>query len=274
MLPVTASQALAQSRPLVTQDPETVGPGQILFETGFDYSQDVVYPASGLHGNLVRIAPFNVSFGVSSIAEIQLGGGIRNRLAIKARDPKAPLASMLTVPATAATTSDFEDAVIGAKIKLCSETAGRPSIAIRFQTRLPNAQNESGLGLDTTDFLYSFLLGKTVQSIRIVGNIGFGILGDPTRGDRQNDVLTYGASVARAVAQGVEFVAEINGRQNTRSGTPPVGTENHSVMRVGSRFTRGPVRLDAAFFVGVTKNDPTWGVTGGLTWVFNAFTVK
>ena len=42
---------------------------------------------------------------------------------------------------------------------------------------------------------------KTVQSVRVVGNVGFGILGDPTEGDRQNDVLTYGLSFARAVTQ-------------------------------------------------------------------------
>jgi len=35
--------------------------------------------------------------------------------------------------------------------------------------------------------------------IRFVGNAGLGILADPTNATRQNDVFTYGASVARAV---------------------------------------------------------------------------
>ena len=61
-------------------------------------------------------------------------------------------------------------------------------------------------------------VGKTVQSIRFVGNVGLGILADPTRGDRQNDVLTYGVSIARAVRQGLEVVGEINGRLDTRDG--------------------------------------------------------
>ena len=56
---------------------------------------------------------------------------------------------------------------------------------MRFATRLPNASNESGLGLDTTDFFVSGLFGKTVQSIRFVGNVGLGILADPVRGDRR-----------------------------------------------------------------------------------------
>jgi len=268
---LTATMAGAQSRPLVTEDPEVVGAGQILIEAGLDYQHAVTYPASGLQGNLWRIGTFGFSFGVSSIAEIQLDGGLRDKLAITSRST-APLSSMLTI-GTSATTSDFEDAIIGAKIRLLSETAGRPALAVKFATRLPNAQNETGLGLDTTDFLFSFLFAKTVSSVRLAGNAGFGILGDPTRGDVQNDVILYGASLARAVAQGLEVVVEVNGRANTRNNTPPVGTESHSVMRVGTRFTRGPVRFDGAFLVGITEFDPSWGFTAGLTWVFKAFTV-
>jgi len=264
--------AFAQSRPLVTEDPETVPAGHILFEAGMDYAQDVYYPASGLRGNLFKLPTFGLSFGVSSIAEIQIDGGLINRLKITSRDPHAPLASMLTV--TDETTTDVEDAKIGTKVRFLSETAGRPAMAIRFWTRLPNAGNESGLGMDTTDFHFGLAIAKTVQSIRVAGNFGLGILPDPVRGDRQNDVLDYGASVARAVATGVEIVGEINGRLNTRSGVPPIGTESRSMMRVGPRFTHGAVRGDGALIVGITERDPTGGFTVGLTWVFKAFTVQ
>ena len=64
--------------------------------------------------------------------------------------------------------------MIATKIRLVSEAPGRPAFALRFATRLPNASNESGIGLDTTDFFLSGILGKTVQSIRVVGNFGFG----------------------------------------------------------------------------------------------------
>ena len=39
-----------------------------------------------------------------------------------------------------------------------SETTGRPAVGLRFATKLPNATNESGLGLDTTDFYASLLV--------------------------------------------------------------------------------------------------------------------
>ena len=268
-----AGAAFAQSRPLVTEDPEVVGAGQMLIEGGLDRLQGVTYPASGLQGNLLRIGTFGFSIGVSSIAEIQLDGGFRDSLTIKNRLAGAPLAKYLTLAPGATSTHDVIDGVIGAKIRVLSEKGSRPALALKFSTKLPNAGNESGIGLDTTDFAFQFLGAKTVQSIRVVGNFGFAILGDAARGDSQNDVILYGVSLARAIRDGVEFVAEMNGRANTRTGTPPVGTDSQAMMRVGARVTRGPVRLDGALLIGVTERDPSWGFTAGFTWVFKAFTM-
>ena len=262
--------AWAQQRPLVTEDPETIGSGNVLLEGGVDVARDVLYPVSGLQGNLVRLPTLGVSFGLSSIAELQIDGGPYNRLSITSRRP-APLSNQLDVPGD--TTSDVEDIVVATKIRVLSETPARPAFGIRFATRLPNASNESGLGLDTTDFLATALAGKTVQSIRVVGNLGLGILGDPTRGDRQNDVLLYGFSVARAVQQGVEVVGEINGRANTRGGEPPPGTDSRATIRLGGRYTRATVRVDAGLLLGMTSRDPGFGFTVGATWVFKGFTI-
>lgn len=266
-----AGTAAAQSRPLVTEDPETVPAGYMLLEAGVDMMEDATFPASGLTGRLWRVGTFGLSIGVSSIAELQIDGGLRNRLTIQEADVSAPLADMLDFTGT--TTSDFEDITIGTKVRFVSETEGRPALAVRFSTKLPNAGNESGLGLDTTEFNFGLAVAKTVQSVRVVGNFGFGILPDPERGDRQNDVINFGVSVARAVAPAVELVGELNGRINTRDGEPPVGTDSRAVMRIGGRWTEGPVRLDGAFLVGVTDRDPSWGLSGGVTWVFHAFDV-
>ena len=270
---LAAAPAFAQQRPLVTEDPEVVGAGMILIEGGFDYQHDVVYPTSGLQGNLLRVPLVGLSFGISSIAELQIDGGFYNRLSITHTGVgPAPLAGMVTV--TGDSTHDVEDAVVATKIRVHAETPSAPGFGIRFATRLPNAGNESGLGLDTTDFHFDALVGKTISSVRLVGNVGLGILGDPTRGDNQNDVLDYGFSVARAVKEGVEVVGEINGRASTRGGTPPVGTEARGIMRVGGRFTRGTTRLDAGLLVGMTSRDPSFGFTAGVTYVFKGFDVK
>lgn len=264
------TRAWAQQRPLVTEDPETIGAGLILLEGGFDQQRDMFFPVSGLQGNLLRFPTLGVSFGISSIAELQIDGGLYNRLTITSRKD-APLSNLLNF--TGDRTTDVEDIVVATKIRVLSEKAGRPAIAVRFATKLPNASNESGLGLDTTDFYVSALAGKTVQSIRFVGNVGMGILGDPTQGDRQNDVLTYGLSIARAVRQGLEVVGEINGRLDTRQGDPPPGTDSRGAMRVGGRFTRRTVRVDGGIIIGMTSRDPGFGFTVGATWVFRGFKI-
>ncbi|HVD90723.1 MAG TPA: hypothetical protein VNC21_00520 [Vicinamibacterales bacterium] len=267
---LAAAPAAAQQRPLVTEDPETIGAGLVLLEGGFDYGRDVFFPASGLQGNLLRAPLIGVSVGISSIAELQIDGGFYNRLSVTQRR-LAPLSNQLNF--TGNSTHDVEDIVLATKIRVLAETASHPAIGVRFATRLPNAGNESGLGLDTTDFHAQVLVGKTVQSIRFVGNVGLGILGDPTRGDNQNDVLDYGVSVARAIREGLEVVGEVNGRASTRGGTAPAGTESRGTLRLGGRLTRGTVRLDAGILLGVTSRDPGFGFTAGATWVFKGFTV-
>ena len=264
------SVAAAQQRPLATEDPEPIGAGRLLIEGGFDYSIDAQYPASGLQGDLLRLPTLGVSIGISSIAELQIDGGFYNRLTITGRHP-APLSSLLTV--TGDTTKDVEDVVVATKIRILSEAAKHPAFALRFATKLPNAGNESGLGLDTIDFFVSLLGAKTVQSVRLVGNVGLGILSDPTGIGRQNDVLTYGASFARALTDRAEFVGEINGRWSTRSGGAFPGTETRSLLNLGGRFTTGSIRLDGGLFFGLTTLDPTIGFSGGFTYVFNAFQV-
>jgi hypothetical protein len=265
-----AGVASAQQRPLTTEDPETIGAGRALVEVGLDYAREAEYPVSGLEGQLFRFPLIGISLGISSIAEIQIDGGLHNRLTISQRSV-APLSDMVT--ATGESTSSVEDIVIGTKIRLVPEGVAHPAIGFRFATRLPNASNESGIGLDTTDFFASLLVGKTVRSIRVVGNGGMGILGDPTRGDRQNDVLTYGLSLARAVTMAAELVGEFNGRLDVRNGDPPPGTESRGIFRLGTRYTIGGWRGDASLFFGLTSNDPHVGFGAGFTYVFNAFSV-
>lgn len=265
----TVSPASAQQRPLITEDPETVGAGRILFEAGLDYEREAFYPLSGLTGNLFAVPTLGLSIGAGSIVEIQIDGGLYQRLTITEREP-APLSSLLDI--TGDHTTSIKDLVIATKVRLAGETASRPAMALRFATQLPNASNESGLGRDTTDFAASFLIGKTVQSIRMVANAGLLILEDAVQPARQDDLLIYGVSLARAIVQGFEVVGEVNGRINFTE-IVGVGADDRALARGGVRYTTGPVRIDGALLFGLTPRDPNWGFTTGVTWVFNAFSV-
>ncbi len=108
----------------------------------------------------------------------------------------------------------------------------------------------------------------------MLGNVGFTIMSEPLDAAKQNDVVTYGVSLARAVSPRAELVGEINGRWSTRNGVAPVGTESRAIARLGGRYTRGPIRLDGAALFGLTSIDPSVGMTVGLTFVFAAFSLQ
>ena len=266
-----AATAQAQSRPLATEDPETVPAGFILLEGGFDFLAAAPFPASGLKGDLFRIGTFGLSIGVNSSVELQVDGGLRRRLSISSFDPTAPLAGRYT--GDLESTGSFDDLSIGAKIRFVTETESRPAFALRFATKLPNVGTENGLGTGTTDFLIALATAKTVRSTRVAANFGMAVMAEPSEAATQNRLLTYGASLARAVATGVELVGEINGRVDTGDDAGP-GTETRGAIRLGGRFTRGPVRFDGGLLLGVADADPSWGFTVGFTWVFKAFEVK
>jgi hypothetical protein len=262
--------AFGQQRPLQTEDPETIGSGRALIEAGIDYDRDVYLPVSGLRGNLLTMPSFGVSLGVSSIAEIQVDWGVYQKLKITDQVAGAPLSHMLELDGD--TTDDFGDVRIGAKVRLLSETARRPAIGSWFSTRLPNAGNESGLGKDVQDFASALTFGKTVQSVRVVANIGLLMIGKPTEAAAQDDLLIYSLSVARAISPAAEVVGEFVGRANFANIITP-GAEDRGLLRFGTRYTINGVRLDAGLLLGLTPRDPEIGFTGGFTWVFNAFSV-
>ena len=265
-----AAPSVAQQRPLKTEDPETIGAGRVLIEAGLDYDRDTFLPVSGLRGNLVTVPAFGISLGVSSIAEIQIDWGAYQKLYITEQSANAPFSNLLLLDGPS--TDDFGDIHIGAKVRVLSETARRPAIGSWFRTRLPNAGNESGLGKDVQDFSSALTIGKTVQSIRVVANIGMTMIGKPTELAAQDDLLIYSLSVARALTQRTEVVGEFVGRANFANIVTP-GAEDRGLLRFGARYTVSGVRFDSGILLGLTSRDPQIGVTAGFTWVFDAIKV-
>src|SRR4030081_2241196 len=110
---VRAPSASAQQRPLDTQDPATLGTGQVLVEAGVGYARDIFYPLSGLRGTLWQVPVIGIDVGVGPIADFQITGGPYNRLSITERR-SAPLSTLVT--ATGSTTHAVEDITVGTKI--------------------------------------------------------------------------------------------------------------------------------------------------------------
>jgi hypothetical protein len=247
----------------LTEDPDPVGADKMLIEAGIEHTWTQRFPVSGLEGNLLRGPLVGLSSGMGSSAELQVDGLSWSRLVIRERFD-APFSSRRD---QGEQHRELDDIVMGAKLRLLKEAQGRPSFGLRFATRLPISGNEKGIGTDTMDFFQSFLIGKSIASTRVVGNFGLGILSDPTRGNRQNDVVTYGLSVVQGI-QNFAIVADANGLVSTRDGTTPPGTGTRGTYTVGIRYSHGPVRFDGGFYGGLTGPDERSGVTMGLTWTF------
>ena len=258
--------AYAQQRPLVTEDPETIGTGRVLLEGGFSLDSDQSNFANGLKGDIARLASFGVSVGIGPAAEVQIDGGLIQRLNVTERLPNAPLETItLFLPGDRA--SSMDDLIVATKVRLASESASRPAIGLRFGTKLPTAAPEKGIGLGTTDFFASFLVAKTVQSVRTVGNVGLIVLGNPEKAHDAATTLGFGLSVARALTNAFEVVGEVNGRLTPFEKIVPAGLESRGVMRFAGRYTYAMLRLDFGVLVGITNRDPRLGISAGATYV-------
>ena len=265
---VSALPGSAQPRPLRTEDPESIGAGKIAVQVGIDYLRNQSFPVSGLRGHLANVPNLGLRFGFGDVAEFQIEHASRQHLRVTERSP-APRSADLNF--TGSTTSDFDDLVIGAKARMLSETSRRPSIGFYFSTRLPNANSRNGLGPNTLAFHNSVLIGKSFGRVRVVGNTGLGILGDPTSGTRQNDVVLYGLSLTSDLTDAIQAVFEINGHLNRRIRNVPPGTSTSGFGLSGIRYRRSAVQFDASVVFGLHDRDATIGLTTGITLILSGF---
>lgn len=256
----------AQQRPLVTEDPETIGTGRILLEGGFELDDDQSNDAYGVKGDISHIGTFGVSVGFSSNGEIQIDGGLIQRLDISDRTLGAPLFATLPL-APGEQSSGLADLVLATKIRFASETDARPAFGVRLGVKLPIADEDKGIGLGTTDFFVSALVAKTVQSVRTVGNVGLFVLGNPEAAQEAATALGFGVSVARAVTNAFEVVGELNGRLTPFEKIVPAGLESRGVFRLAGRYTYSMFRVDFGLVAGVTDRDPSFGISAGATYV-------
>jgi len=257
----------AQQRPLQTQDPAIITPGNLLLEFGFDFQQDAHFPQSGLTGDLTSIGVIGVNIGLGKIVEFQLQGTVQDFLSINSKEP-APIEPELNANGTS--THDFGDLVFSTKILIIPEKGHLFSLGFRPSVQLPNASSAKGLGMNSTQFYGTFTLGRHVGKLNVFGNLGLGILSNPINAGSQNDVLIYGLAGIYPLTSKVNLASEVFGRWSTRD-SPPLGTESRSQVRIGLQIHALGFRWDIGGLAGLAKNSPTSGVTIGITKEFHAF---
>jgi hypothetical protein len=263
-LVMLATSAFAQQRPLVTEDPETVGVKRVLVEGGMEFDRSQLLSAYGLTGDITRGPTFGVSVGIGPQSELQVDGGILQRLHVTQRKT-APLSG--TLDFTGDNASSLEDLSIATKVRIVSENEHHPGFGIRFGTRLPTADRDKGVGLGTTDFFAALLVARTVESVRTVGNVSLLVLGNPVAAQDSAQALGFGVSVARALTNEFEAVGEVNGHLKPFGSALTPGLESRGVLRLAGRYTHQLLRFDVGILVGLTSRDPTFGISAGATYV-------
>ena len=251
-----------QQRPLKTDDAALLPMGRVRMEMGADFLQRQRYALSGLEGDLTRGAAA-VHIGVGEYAEFQISAVFQEVLSISERtEPRvAPVIN-------GDSTRSVGNLTLGTKLKLAGEKDRRPAVAFRFAVELPNANQEHGLANDETAFYADLLFAKSIGRIRVLGDLGFAILGSPVEAGNQTDPLTYGVAVIAPVHRRMNLVAEINGREGPKG---RVGNENKSQFRAGIQPWTGAVRWDIGAVAGLQHYDPKSGIVVGATYEFQAF---
>ncbi len=252
---------LSQQRPLVTERAATVEDGHLLFDVGFEFLQDAVFPFSGLKGDLSNVAVMGARFGMGSRVEVQMLWTARQFLNINERFD-APGSGNLNFSGNS--TDDFGNLNMATKVNLISGQQKTLIIASRFGVELPNTSNEKGLGTDETNFFTQLLVEKRLDRVDVIGNVGLAILGDPVDAGAQDDLLTYGFAVVARATPRLNLVAEINGR----NGPSGIRIEEQSRIRAGIQYQAGGVTWDLAGFWGLKDTDPDTGIIVGLSKTF------
>jgi hypothetical protein len=272
-LALASLPAFAQQRPLVTEDVQTVKPGAVRFDVGFDFLQDKDYPVSGLNGDLKRLGVVSLTFGLASNVEVEAGGVIQNFLSVNRRFRSSAVPLQLS---RANSTRDTGDFYLATKIKLRSETRRAPGLGFRFGVELPNSNQSRGIGLNQTNFFAAALVAKSIGRARVIGNLGLGILSSPIDASgnispfTQNDVALFGLAATYEINRRLTLVSEVNGRYSTRKNAP-LGTESDGAARLGARIRAGKLTWDVAGIRGLYPRSESGGVTFGVTYEVGLF---
>jgi hypothetical protein len=240
-----APSALAQTRPLVTEEAATAPSGTVVLEAGGQVMREepnflTGEPRFRYDGPLLRLV-FSPADTVEIDVEWTARVGVRD-------DPHF------------GSVSDFGDVVLRSKVRLVEEASGRPGLAARFGVTLPQTSFGNGLGPNTLRMTADLLLSKRVGALTLHGNAGLALLDEPLRLHEQRDLLAYGLAAVIAAGR-VDLMAELAGLAG--KGMP--GADERHEARAGMRVGRGRLRGDAAVRRGLGDADGTWGLTAGLS---------
>jgi hypothetical protein len=245
--PLLAPSASGETRPLLTEEATTAVAGTLVLESGAEFIAAEPNFLTGRERNRWAFPLLRVVYSPAANVEMDLEwvgrvGAIH--------DPDF------------GSVSDSGDVTLRAKIRFRDGGERRATIGARFAVSLPETKASEGLGPNALRVSAQMLLTRPLGRASLHLNAGLAIQDKPLSAHEQRDFVAYGVAVTSRVAPRIEAVGELAGL----SGAESPGADQHAELRFGLRYSRGPVRWDAALRRGLTDADGTWGVTAGLAW--------
>ena len=231
--------------------------GNIRLYTGFELRPNWQAPITRATGDLYRFGTLRCDFGLAENVMIQIRGAVKQVLKSNGK----------TIASDA---GDFSIATIA---RLLSEKSNRPALGFRLETKLPNTNQDRGIGANTTDITMAILATKNFRSFTAFSDIGLVILTAPRQINDQNDALVYGLGLMWNLNKKIQFAGEINGFTSPRDQIP-LGTEDRSAARLGLTWRLPKLALEIVAINGLTEREGNWGVIAGASWQLNLFTLR
>jgi hypothetical protein len=242
---------LSQQYPISTETPQILPAGGAHAEVGFGRYEDQTFPLSGLEGTLTKLGILRFGFSYDNNVELQFEGTILDLLDVKSRREAFDSAEATTNSVT----GDIGDFTLWTKFRLISEYHFFSTVSIRFGVQLPNASNESGLGIDEFDFYSSFLFEKHYAGIRWVVNAGLGILGNPARLSDQHDTFIFAFGSYIPIRENSTIVLETAGR----TGHQGIGVYRLANAKAGAQTMLAGLSWKLAGVMSFSRSDNSKG---------------
>ena len=255
----------AQQHPLAVESSALLDPGLAQLDLGLSYFRNQPYPLSGLKGHLLKFGNLYFAVSLSEYVELQTEGTVLNLLDVTKRD--SAFNSKRTTRSNP--TGDIGDFTVWTKFGLLNEYRFGLGLSVRFGVQLPNASNESGLGVDEMNFYSSLLLEKHIGG-KWTFNVGLGILSDPTVLGQQHDVFIYGIQYYLPIAEKTSIFAESSGRK----GHAGIGIPHLAGSKIGIEQTFGDVTATLSGMFNHSPNDYAKGVELSFSYLLRIVDVK
>jgi hypothetical protein len=160
------------------------------------------------------------------------------------------------------------DLIVAFKVGLFREGPRLPALALRFATKLPDANRPRHFGTDQTDYFVDLLGAKSWGGVSLYANLGFGILGNPGiyADDEQDDILRYGVGMkVPLVGETTRLLLSAEGIALCR----PYTHNKRGAIQAGIQQSLGWGSLDFGGSVGYVTGSEDWSLRTGVTVPFS-----